>query len=71
MSNCESFEMLISAAIDGELEAHEFKVLESHVDACDHCRLQFNKLQTVNDWMIEQDQSLPLSVNPERLSGEK
>lgn len=53
--NCSDFEILISAAIDGELEPVEFAELESHVDVCDRCRHEYQKMETVTDWLVAHD----------------
>lgn len=53
--DCTEFEILISAAIDGELDPGEFAELELHVDHCNACRRQYQAFETVNDWLIAHD----------------
>ena len=53
--DCTEFEILISAAIDGELHPDEFRELESHVDHCRECRRQYLNFESVNDWVIAND----------------
>ena len=50
--DCTDFEILISAAIDGELEPGEFEVLESHVEQCDGCRSEYLKLESLTDMLL-------------------
>ncbi len=54
--DCTDFEELISAAIDGELDAEEFEVLDRHVDGCLNCRQRYQQLDAVNDCLIQSEQ---------------
>lgn len=55
--DCFEFEELISAAIDGELDVDEFGDLETHVDHCDECRKRYQRMETVNDWLVAHERS--------------
>ena len=76
--DCTDFEILISAAIDGELEPGEFEVLESHVEQCDGCRSEYLKLESLTDmlltherWQDQRQQANDLMTNQSDRSANK
>lgn len=67
-NDCIEYEILISAAIDGELEQNEFVELEAHVDQCESCREQYRRFEVVTDMLDRADNSASnLPVGGKRL----
>lgn len=50
-ADCESFEILISAKLDGELSELEETVLAEHLNRCESCRLRSQSFARLNAWM--------------------
>ena len=65
--SCESYELLISCAMDDESTAEESRRLEEHLAACASCRAQQKKFENVNQAVFSLGQSeseiLPAGVN--------
>lgn len=55
-NECSNYEILISAALDGELDPAEFARLESHVETCADCRRQYRNFEAVNDLVLTSDE---------------
>lgn len=47
MKNCEYYEELIGAAIDGEITAEEDKELRAHLESCGTCRSFYEAMQAI------------------------
>ena len=47
MKNCEYYEELIGAAIDGEITAEEDKELRAHLEGCGTCRSFYEAMQAI------------------------
>ena len=47
MKNCEYYEELIGAAIDGEITAEEDKELRAHLESCGACRSFYEAMQAI------------------------
>ena len=47
MKNCEYYEELIGAAIDGEITAEEDKELRAHLESCEACRSFYEAMQAI------------------------
>ena len=70
-SDCEIYEPLISAMIDGELSSNQQEELRGHVDECRNCRDQLRYFEQVNLGMERlcmpahpaEDSSVPKSLN--------
>jgi len=67
-SNCESFEILISAMLDNELDANEQNELESHLANCCSCQNLVQSYQQVNTMVdrLSVDWSVPEKLNHEK-----
>jgi hypothetical protein len=50
--NCESYEPLISALLDGELESAELKSVNEHLLKCSTCREQMSRFRRVNQAVV-------------------
>ena len=48
MKNCEYYEELIGAAIDGEITAEEDKELRAHLESCEACRNFYEAMQAIS-----------------------
>lgn len=48
MKNCEYYEELIGAAIDGEITAEEDKELRAHLESCGTCRNFYEAMQAIS-----------------------
>lgn len=48
MKNCEYYEELIGAAIDGEITAEEDKELRAHLESCEPCRNFYEAMQAIS-----------------------
>ncbi len=48
MKNCEYYEELIGAAIDGEITAEEDKELRAHLESCEVCRKFYEAMQAIS-----------------------
>ena len=48
MKNCEYYEELISAALDGEITAEEDKELRAHLESCEACRSFYEAMQAIS-----------------------
>ena len=48
MKNCEYYEELIGAAIDGEITAEEDKELRAHLESCGTCRSFYEAMQAIS-----------------------
>lgn len=48
MKNCEYYEELIGAAIDGEITAEEDKELRAHLESCEACRNFYEAIQAIS-----------------------
>lgn len=44
---CEDIQILMSGKIDGELSPNETAQLETHLNTCDDCRSEYEKLRTL------------------------
>ena len=55
--SCESYELLISCAMDDEITAEESRLLEEHLAACASCRAQQKKFENVNQAVFSLGQS--------------
>ena len=53
--DCAEYEVWMSAAIDGELDAGEVQELEFHTTQCPQCHQQYQRFESLNDWLIQQD----------------
>ena len=48
MKNCEYYEELIGAALDGEITAEEDKELRAHLESCEACRSFYEAMQAIS-----------------------
>lgn len=48
MKNCEYYEELIGAALDGEITAEEEKELRAHLESCEACRSFYEAMQAIS-----------------------
>lgn len=48
MKNCEYYEELIGAALDGEITAEEDKELHAHLESCEACRSFYEAMQAIS-----------------------
>ena len=48
MKNCEYYEELIGAALDGEITAEEEKELRAHLESCEACRNFYEAMQAIS-----------------------
>lgn len=48
MKNCEYYEELIGAALDGEITAEEDKELRAHLEHCESCRSFYEAMQAIS-----------------------
>ncbi len=48
MKNCEYYEELIGAALDGEITAEEEAELRAHLESCDACRSFYEAMQAIS-----------------------
>ena len=48
MKNCEYYEELIGAAIDGEITVEEDKELRAHLESCEACRNFYEAMQAIS-----------------------
>lgn len=48
MKNCEYYEELIGAALDGEITAEEEKELRAHLESCEACRSFYGAMQAIS-----------------------
>ena len=48
MKNCEYYEELIGAALDGEITAEEDKELRAHLENCEACRSFYEAMQAIS-----------------------
>ena len=48
MKNCEYYEELIGAALDGEITAEEEKELRAHLESCEVCRNFYEAMQAIS-----------------------
>ena len=48
MKNCEYYEELIGAALDGEITAEEDKELRAHLESCEACRNFYEAMQAIS-----------------------
>ena len=48
MKNCEYYEELIGAALDGEITAEEDKELRAHLESCEVCRSFYEAMQAIS-----------------------
>lgn len=48
MKNCEYYEELIGAALDGEITAEEEKELRAHLESCETCRKFYEAMQAIS-----------------------
>lgn len=48
MKNCEYYEELIGAALDGEITAEEDKELRAHLESCETCRNFYEAMQAIS-----------------------
>ena len=48
MKNCEYYEELIGAALDGEITAEEEKELRAHLESCETCRNFYEAMQAIS-----------------------
>lgn len=48
MKNCEYYEELIGAALDGEITAEEDKELRAHLEGCEACRSFYEAMQAIS-----------------------
>lgn len=48
MKNCEYYEELIGAALDGEITAEEGKELRAHLESCEACRSFYEAMQAIS-----------------------
>lgn len=48
MKNCEYYEELIGAALDGEITAEEEKELRAHLESCETCRSFYEAMQAIS-----------------------
>lgn len=48
MKNCEYYEELIGAALDGEITAEEDKKLRAHLESCEACRSFYEAMQAIS-----------------------
>ena len=48
MKNCEYYEELIGAALDGEITAEEDKELRAHLESCEACRSFYKAMQAIS-----------------------
>ena len=48
MKNCEYYEELIGAALDGEITAEEDKELRAHLESCETCRSFYEAMQAIS-----------------------
>ena len=48
MKNCEYYEELIGAALDGEITAEEGKELRAHLESCEACRGFYEAMQAIS-----------------------
>ena len=46
--NCEYYEELIGAALDGEITAEEDKELRAHLESCEACRSFYEAMQAIS-----------------------
>ncbi|MCP4546459.1 MAG: hypothetical protein GY835_08355 [bacterium] len=61
MTQCETFEMQISALLDGEISYHEQIMLTDHLLSCSSCRDFYNKARELQDLVDE----LPMTLSEE------
>ena len=48
MKNCEYYEELIGAALDGEITAEEDKELRAHLESCEACRSVYEAMRAIS-----------------------
>ena len=48
MKNCEYYEELVGAALDGEITAEEEKELRAHLESCEACRNFYEAMQAIS-----------------------
>lgn len=48
MKNCEYYEELVGAALDGEITAEEEKKLRAHLESCEACRNFYEAMQAIS-----------------------
>ncbi len=59
MKNCEEYEALISAFLDGELSGEERAETAAHLAACPVCQQYFDDLVAIHDALDREEVSLP------------
>jgi len=67
--NCEMARALLDAYVDGELTAEQERALMDHVNACEHCKQEFEAAVLLKDILKDMDDDVAVPLG-HRLPGE-
>ena len=66
MAECENYELMIGAAVDGELSETEAAALRAHLETCENCRAYYTALREISG-AIRSELSAPPAGLTERI----